>query len=308
METNRYQEQKIEFIDLDDISKEKDSTSTGAALSGAEKIATGSKEKRPASATIFLVLGIIFLCIFLVTGILLFRYYLNYRNQISANQDIIELRQMDLADKKEDSKQSENPSKTDENADIIESIDITKTELYKVNSDYVGFITIPDTDIYYPIVYKDNEYYLKHNFKNEKNSHGAIFLDENCNMDSDIILIHGHHMKDGTMFQPLKGYRKEEFRKNHMSIYIDRGAGDEEYAVFAVALIDLTKEDCFDYGQLPVNKLDKMVYLDTLKKNSLWKDEKVFGKDNDINSQIAILSTCEYGTASQRLIVAAIKK
>ena len=66
--------------------------------------------------------------------------------------------------------------------------------LREMNPDYIAWLTVPDTEIYYPVVKRDNSYYLYHDFMQQSNSHGAIFMDESCSRDDGVILLHGHHM------------------------------------------------------------------------------------------------------------------
>ena len=55
---------------------------------------------------------------------------------------------------------------------------IDLASLLEINSDCIGWIEIPGTDISYPMVHTtDNEYYLTHTFRREENKAGSIFLD-----------------------------------------------------------------------------------------------------------------------------------
>ncbi|NLK95072.1 MAG: SrtB family sortase, partial [Clostridiales bacterium] len=67
-------------------------------------------------------------------------------------------------------------------------------KLFSINNDFKGWITVPNTEVDYPIVQTtDNEYYLHHNFKKEYNEGGAIFIaSENTNpfIDENTV-IHG---------------------------------------------------------------------------------------------------------------------
>lgn len=235
--------------------------------------------------------GIVFLCIFCITGYFLLRYYDEYRNTKKLDEQIASLRY---------SAGNEKNGGWDNGG--AEQADTSGEEgLCRINPDYIGWLVIPDAAVDYPVVQRDNSYYLSHDFTGEENRHGAIFLDENCSLEDDVLLIHGHHMKDGTMFGGLKNYKKEAFRQGHGIIYLDKGEGDEAYEVFAAALIDLTREGYFDYQRLPVRGEEKAAYLEKLKENAFWYDN-----EENPEGQILLLSTCEYGSSDQRLVIAAV--
>lgn len=172
----------------------------------------------------------------------------------------------------------------------------------EINTDYVAYLYIPDTEIEYPVVQRNNSYYLNHNFYGEKNAHGTIFLDENCSPDAPVLLLHGHHMKDGTMFGSLKQYRDKAFRQAHNEILLDMGEGFDTYEVFAILQIDLTKEDYFAYEEIPkdVDSLPK--YLKQMQENAAWYEQP------EKEDKLLLLSTCAYGTEDERMVVAAYKK
>lgn len=241
--------------------------------------------------------GVIFLCVFCITGYFLLRYYGEYRNAKELDERIANLRQAEVEGQndKNGSPQVTDGSKADEGAG--------EESLRTINPDYTGWLTIPDTEIYYPVVQRDNSYYLSHDFTGEENRHGAIFLDENCSLEDNILLIHGHHMKDGTMFGGLKNYKKESFRQEHEVIYLDRGEGDEAYDVFATALIDMTGEEYFNYLELPAGEEERTFYLKQLRNNAFW-----YKDTEDLTGQILLLSTCEYGSSEQRLVIAAVHR
>ena len=241
--------------------------------------------------------GIVFLCVFCITGYFLVRYYGEYRNTKDLDERIASLRQAELEG------QSGNGNKPQEADDPEANDEAGGKSLRMVNADYIGWLAIPDTEVYYPVVQRDNSYYLSHDFTGEENHHGAIFLDENCSIENDILLIHGHHMKDGTMFGGLKHYKKESFRQEHEVIYLDLGEGDEAYEVFATALIDLTEEGYFNYQELPVRGEEKAAYLEKLKSSAFW-----YKDTEDLTGRILLLSTCEYGSSEQRLVIAAVHR
>lgn len=170
------------------------------------------------------------------------------------------------------------------------------------NADYVAYLYIPDTEIEYPVVQRNNTYYLNHNFYEEKNAHGTIFLDENCSTEDQVLLLHGHHMKDGTMFGGLKQYRDKEFRQAHSEIFLDMGEGFDTYEVFAIMQIDLTKEDYFAYEEIPKDADSLTAYLKQIRKYATWYEEP------EQEDKLLLLSTCAYGSEDERMVVAAYKK
>jgi sortase B len=250
---------------------------------------TAQKEKKSFLDRLLLAAGIVFLIVFCVSGFALVQYYRAYRIQKNQDETIVRLREKELEENQE-------------NASEEQSGEGETVDWYEINPDYVGFLTIPDTNVCYPVVQRDNEYYLTHDFFGETSRHGAIFMDESCQADDSVVLIHGHHMKDGTMFGSLKSYKKKDFRENHDTLYLDWGEGEKAYRIFAVALIDLTREDYFTYEILPQTVEETEKYFRNFRQNSIWY------QDVDVREekQIILLSTCEYGTQQQRMVVAAI--
>ena len=270
----------------------------------------------------YLILGLICLVCAGITGGLLLRYGLQSHKQQEQCDAIAQIYHENdgPADEKAASQDTDKPQ--DAEADVIPSI----ARLQELNPDCVGWLQIPDTGLDYPVVYRDNQYYLTHNFMDERASAGAIFLDEGCNPDGDIRLLHGHHMKDGSMFGILKKYKKAEFRDAHREIIYQDGQKEGRYKVVGLLLADLTTEDYFHYGNIPKSirqqndpqqddlsqkdmekhNEDKKTYIRAFLKNALWKDADFSEKDYEKN--FLLLSTCEYGTADERLVVLAVSE
>jgi len=123
--------------------------------------------------------------------------------------------------------------------------------LYNENRDLVAWLNIPDV-IDLPVVYKDNDYYLKRDFYKQKNTAGTIFLDENhpFKEKTQNLLLHGHNMKDGTMFGRLTQYIYDRtYIKNHPFINLSTLWRKEQYVIFAVldVSLDPRNEAFFNY-------------------------------------------------------------
>lgn len=123
--------------------------------------------------------------------------------------------------------------------------------LYNENRDLIAWINIPEV-IDLPVVYKDNDYYLKRDFYKQKNTAGTIFLDENhpFKEKTQNLLLHGHNMKDGTMFGRLTQYIYDRtYIKNHPFINLSTLWRKEQYVIFAVLDVSLDPKNAafFNY-------------------------------------------------------------
>ena len=87
-------------------------------------------------------------------------------------------------------------------------------KLLDINKDIVGWIKMGDF-LDQSVVLKDNKYYLTHNYKKESNPAGAIFLDESCSINTppENLIMHGHNMKNGSMFGKLLQWKWSRAKK-----------------------------------------------------------------------------------------------
>ncbi|MCL2504137.1 MAG: sortase [Coriobacteriia bacterium] len=115
-----------------------------------------------------------------------------------------------------------------------------KRTVVAINPDYVGWMRIDGTRVDYPVVQgTDNKRYLNLTFSGECSAAGTIFVDRKCEgaFSSPLAVVHGHNMKDGSMFASLHGYRDEAYLKKHPTITVITPQGEVlAYRVFAVRL------------------------------------------------------------------------
>ena len=243
------------------------------------------KEKVSKKEILRRVVFYISLIVFIVCGYKLYNIWSEYHNNSRVYEEVQEF----------------SPEKTvevnGEEKYIFKTEDYSK--LLSINPDFKGWISISDTEINYPVVKTDNnEFYLTHNFKKEENDGGAIFISSN-NMnpfDDKNTIIHGHHMKDGSMFADLKKYKEESFAQTH-PIYISTKDKVLKYEVFTVFI---EKADNGSY-QNNFGPNDEYVnYINKLMGRSLFNLESGnFTKDD----KIITLSTCDYNVDDGRLLV-----
>ena len=109
--------------------------------------------------------------------------------------------------------------------------------LQSENPDCVGWLTIPDTTVDYPIVWTPNdpEHYLRRDFYDSYASGGTPFLDgrNKPQTEGQNLIVYGHNMLDGSMFKPLLQYLTPNFRQTHQDIYLELNGAQYHYQVIA---------------------------------------------------------------------------
>lgn len=121
------------------------------------------------------------------------------------------------------------------------------------NPDCVGWLTIPDTTVDYPIVWTPNdpEHYLRRDFYGNYASGGTPFLDgrNEAQAKGQNLIVYGHNMLDGSMFKPLLQYLTANFRQTHQDIYLELNGAQYHYQVLA-ALETSTRSPVYAYTDL----------------------------------------------------------
>lgn len=180
-------------------------------------------------------------------------------------------------------------------------------ELQKQNSDIVGWIEIEGTNINYPVLQgTDNEYYLDHDYKREKTAKGSIFLnkDYDWNIPSTNLLIYGHNMKNGEMFEDLLNYSSEEYYKNHPIIRFTTANEDKEYEIFSAFRARVyykSETNVFRYYNF-INANSEEEYNEFIKnaKSSALYDT---GINASYGEKLITLITCSYHVNDGRFVV-----
>ena len=196
----------------------------------------------------------------------------------------------------------EEQEETDPYAAALAEIDFAA--LREVNDEIIGWISIPDTQVNYPIVQAaDNSYYLNHTWKGEYNGVGAIFMEQRCAPDfSDFnTIIYGHNMRNGSMFGELRHYNDLEFLKAHPSVYLADETGVYRYDVFAAHEVGVRT---ITYGLSLDDEALRQEYIDF----ALSDSEVDAGVQPTTADRMLTLSTCTGRGYSTRWVVQAVLK
>lgn len=210
---------------------------------------------------------------------------------------------------------TEQKNDNSDNQEADDSIDWDK--LKKINSDIVGWIQIKDTKIDYPVLWNkdDNrnyQFYLSHNYKGGYDSYGSIFVDYRCTKgtDSKNLVLHGHHMNDGSMFGDLLKYGGTsgnlDFYKKAPTIRFDTPDGDGTYKIISVFKTNTLSGhgEFFNYmiGNFQ-NEKDFMNYVYNVRIRSLINCPVDVNEDDELLT----LSTCSYEFTNFRTVIVARK-
>lgn len=180
--------------------------------------------------------------------------------------------------------------------------------LYNENHDFIGWLSIPDTNIDYPVLQcSDNEYYLHHNFYREEDKYGCLYVKDiaDVNTPATNFIIYGHNMKDGSMFGNLDRYQEQTFYQEHPFIQFNTLYEERTYQVLAVFLSQVYREDedVFKYYQFyqADTETEFLDFYENIMASSLITSEvtATFG------DTFLTLSTCAYHVEDGRFVVVA---
>ncbi len=153
-------------------------------------------------------------------------------------------------------------------------------ELKRINPDIVGWLSMKDTVIDYPVVKgEDNDYYLHHLYTGDWNSLGTLFVDfRNYDLFTDRnTIIYGHSMLNGSMFFILERYKKQSFYDEHKEFIFE--TPDKKYRLLPFAGKIMDGKEAFVQFDFDTDE-DFYNYLSYYIANSTFKsDVEVTGKD-----------------------------
>lgn len=180
--------------------------------------------------------------------------------------------------------------------------------LYNKNKKMIGWLKIDNTNIDYPVMQTaNNEYYLDHNFNQEYDKNGSLFLDASCdavNRNTNLI-IYGHHMKSGKMFGNLNSYSSREYCEKHSTISFDTIYEKGLYQVMYVFRSRIFNEDevVFKYYQFldAASEKEFASNMQEMAALSLYDT----GVTAAFGDELLTLSTCDSSEQDGRFVVVA---
>lgn len=207
------------------------------------------------------------------------------------------------------------PAETDTSGEIVRAPLVTMPfaeEMLAINSDYVGYVSIPGVVNEAVVQYTDNEYYLKTNIYGQKRQCGTIFADcrdnvsDYSDLQSDNIILYGHNQRDGTMFGQLDYYKWDyKYWLQNPFIYFDNKYEQGVYVIVASFIINTEPEHdngyVFDY-QNYINFTEGHSF-ETFAKELNERSHFHTGIDINENDKFITLSTCSYEWEPARHVI-----
>lgn len=181
--------------------------------------------------------------------------------------------------------------------------------LYAENPDVIGWLWVGE-NISLPVVQRDNEYYLEHDFNGNSRDAGTLFLDEKNKIwpVDENLLVYGHNMRNGSMFGKMGDYRKLDYLKQHPMVRFQLIYEEEAFAYVVIAAFDCsaTVTDPLYFKINRRNFADEAEYQAYLDEIAAWS---IYDIPIDVNVQDDLLTlvTCSYNQGNGRFLVIARK-
>lgn len=256
---------------------------------------------------------VFFALVFLGSGAMLVYYIADGSAQDESYEALSELHQAAIKDPPAQSEggsvSGEDPWVTVTDPDTGEEVQLLPEfmQLYGINNDLVGWITIPDTKIDYPVLQTPDreDYYLRRDYYGQKASAGSVYVEEFCDVftPSDNVTIYGHMMKNGTMFAALANYKKQDYWQEHKLIEFSNLREHHSYEIFCVFLTTASVGKGFTYHTFETaeDAAQYDAFIADCRALALY-DTGIIPQYGD---KLITLSTCDYSLTNGRLVVMA---
>lgn len=145
-------------------------------------------------------------------------------------------------------------------------------KLYELNNQVAGFISVPNSEIGYPVVQTTSTgamYYQTHLFDGTFNGYGTPYTLNSLNSNgfNRNITIYGNTVNSGKMFSDLSKYTNLQFYRNSPVISFNTLYKKQSYKVFGVVQFESTT---FDYAKNTFfNDQEFLEYLTVIQKASV---------------------------------------
>ena len=171
--------------------------------------------------------------------------------------------------------------------------------VYALNNAVGGWVYITGTMIDYPVLQRKDsiDYYIDKNIYHHKDDRGSIYVEEHCDVfePSDVVVLHGHHMRDGTMFNNICSYKYSGFFKEHPYVYFDTLYERRTYQVVLVFRTNGEPHETYPYFPFHTyddfkNEAEFNYFMSSIRKLAVQQSTV----EVNYGDKLLCLSTCDY--------------
>ncbi len=183
---------------------------------------------------------------------------------------------------------------------VVQEDTVSIDELISNIPDAVGWITMDDTHIDYPVVQgEDDLFYASRDVYRNPSLTGAIYMQYQNKEDlsESYSLLYGHHMDNGAMFGDLTKYLEAGYFNSHLS-----GSLISLKEMYDVDVISVVKTDAYEKSVYGVTSLDWDGYNEKILNN---KNIEVVHTNPAVTSaeKFLVLSTCQGAETDGRIVL-----
>lgn len=237
------------------------------------------------------------------SGFLMVRDICQYTESAGAYEDLASLVELPEQTEAPEDDTTETETAGEDPSVVLPVVDFEA--LRETGPDIIGWLTLPDTPVNYPVTQTDdNEYYLHHLYDGTYNKTGCLFADYENKADfSDRnTIIYGHNMRDGSMFAALNEYDEQSYFDTHKQMYLVTPEGGYLCEIFT-AFVAKPSESGSDTSPWSLSWKDDGAYTIWL---TAMAERSVVETDVTVTSsdKVLTLSTCTPGGASRFIVMA----
>lgn len=160
------------------------------------------------------------------------------------------------------------------------------TTIQKQNPNIIGWLSLANSRLDNPVLQThNNDFYLTHNYLDEKSRGGSIFVDfRNEPMKDRHTIIYGHVLRNGTMFGELSKFANQQYANEHPVFFYETEFEKYELQVFAA--YETTTD--FYYIETQFSDITFEQFLNEIQQRS----EITMPVNVSVNDKIITFSTC----------------
>lgn len=180
-------------------------------------------------------------------------------------------------------------------------------ELLAINPDIVGWVTIDNTIMDYPIVQGEtNLSYINKDIYGEFALAGSIFLDSRNDrlFEESYSLLYGHSISSGRMFADINLYKEESFFNENQTGSLLTLEGAYDLRIFATLVVPSNEVEIFN-PTIWHDDIDEL--LDYADRSALFLNDHIMEEMRGMDDfKILALTTCSFEFTDARTVILAV--